>query len=100
MRYAKYAFIDGNDVFTRRDIHEFLSSALSFPEWYGHNLDALYDCLTCAADPVTVRIRGREVINARLEGYGDKLMAVLHDAAAENANVTVIENGTVQDALF
>lgn len=31
---------------TKQQLHAALASALNFPEWYGHNLDALYDCLT------------------------------------------------------
>lgn len=30
---------------TRRAMHEALAAALDFPRWYGHNLDALADCL-------------------------------------------------------
>ena len=38
--------LDGTAVHTRLDFYEAVASALSFPEWFGHNLDALYDCLT------------------------------------------------------
>ena len=38
--------IDGNAIFTSPDLHKTLAEALSFPEYYGNNLDALYDCLT------------------------------------------------------
>ena len=27
-------------------LHALFAKALHFPEWYGNNLDALYDCLT------------------------------------------------------
>lgn len=27
-------------------LHKALAEALEFPDWYGSNLDALYDCLT------------------------------------------------------
>jgi len=30
----------------REDVHEWLKQELGLPEWYGHNLDALWDCLT------------------------------------------------------
>ena len=30
---------------TKKDIHEFIKKECNFPEYYGCNLDALYDCL-------------------------------------------------------
>ena len=33
----------GNDT---RAIHRILKETLGFPDYYGENLDALYDCLT------------------------------------------------------
>lgn len=29
-----------------KDLHRYLSKELGFPDYYGSNLDALYDCLT------------------------------------------------------
>ena len=37
---------------TKQQLHAALKEALSFPDWYGNNLDALYDCLT-EVDPPT-----------------------------------------------
>lgn len=28
------------------NVHEWLKRELGLPEWYGHNLDALWDCVT------------------------------------------------------
>ncbi len=43
-------------AFTRREIHEYIAEKMAFPEYYGHNLDALYDCLTDIAEPTAVGI--------------------------------------------
>ena len=48
------AFLHG--LTARREIHAYIAEKMDFPEYYGRNLDALYDCLTETAAPVTVGI--------------------------------------------
>ena len=38
--------IDCATIGSCREFHRTLAEVLAFPDWYGHNLDALYDCLT------------------------------------------------------
>lgn len=38
--------IDGSELVNKRMVLDAISAELSFPEWAGRNLDALYDCLT------------------------------------------------------
>ncbi len=37
--------LDGNTIKTEVDFYKAIVSALSFPDYFGENLDALYDCL-------------------------------------------------------
>ena len=46
---------------TRREIHEYIAEKMAFPEYYGHNLDALYDCLTDITEPTAVGIAIPEI---------------------------------------
>lgn len=62
-----------------------IGAALSFPEWYGHNLDALYDCLVDLSwhpdgEHVLVWAGHRQLEAADPEGYR-AVLAVLDDAA-------------------
>ena len=55
--------------------HDYLAEALNFPDYYGKNLDALYDCLT----EISCEI---ELVNA---GAVDKdIIDTFKDAAGEN----------------
>jgi RNAse (barnase) inhibitor barstar len=40
------AVLDGNNAGTRAGFFEELARALRFPDYFGHNWDAVYDCLT------------------------------------------------------
>ena len=42
----KTVTIRGIDFTCPEELHDYLASELSFPEYYGRNLDALYDILT------------------------------------------------------
>lgn len=38
--------IDLTGACTRKDLHDRIENSIPVPEWYGRNLDALYDVLT------------------------------------------------------
>ena len=64
--------------------HARLKETLSFPVWYGGNLDAMYDCLTDLPRGTVLRIRGMAALEAHLgPRYTAKLRRVLNDARAE-----------------
>lgn len=47
--------IDGERIKTTDDFHLEIKEKLEFPDYYGENLDALWDCLTGSIDlPVTL----------------------------------------------
>lgn len=55
--------------------HDYIAEALDFPDYYGKNLDALYDCLT----EIDCEI---ELINA--EKVDKDIIDTFKDAASEN----------------
>ena len=38
--------LNGKEIRTQEELHRCFAITLNFPEWYGGNLDALFDCLT------------------------------------------------------
>ena len=80
--------IDCSTVRDRESFHQTLASALSFPSWYGNNLDALHDCLTALSG--TVRLENWEIAEARLGKYGQTAKKVLLRAALENEALILI----------
>ena len=68
---SKYEF-DLSDCRTPEEIHRAIGEKLSLPEYYGGNLDALYDVLTDPHDPWHLVFRGLE---AAKEKVGVKYMS-------------------------
>ncbi len=74
---------------TKEEVHEYLAMKFDFPEYYGGNLDALYDCLTeitedtCVGffDPAPGRLISR---------YLERVKLVMRDAEEENPHFAVI----------
>ena len=53
--------IDLTSVETRESLHELLRSSLGFPDWYGKNWDAFWDCLRdpdLSSLPRSLKLRG------------------------------------------
>lgn len=69
-----------------RAFHRLLAEKLAFPEWYGGNLDALYDCLTSISKPTSLRLTGFD----RLASYSRGFRRVMEEAAEDNPNLRVV----------
>ena len=77
--------IDCTQIHSKEDLHRIFCQILCFPEWYGSNLDALYDCLTEITGKV--RLLDWEVAEDRLGNYGRKARNVIAAAAVHNTDL-------------
>ena len=66
-------FLHGGNYATARDLHGALKRLLCLPDYYGHNADALHDCLS----------ERRETVNLVVLDPGDgEVSAALNKCAA------------------
>ena len=77
------------DIESRDTFHTVFAEALSFPEWYGSNLDALHDCLTDLREETVIAILRGDVLSESLGIGYSRLCRVLSDAAEENPYLTI-----------
>ena len=63
-----------------RQLHELLHRELALPDWYGHNLDALYDCLTSMQEETSLTFTEFEALPFVTKGF----RRVLTDAMLKN----------------
>ena len=73
------------DLSQERDALQDAAAALpGFPDYYGRNLDALYDVLTCLSEPLTLVLTGTPSV------YGEGFRDTVLDAAEENRKLHII----------
>ena len=87
----KKVIIDGSKIESRADMHEVLAKGLEFPEWYGKNLDALYDCLTDISEDCEIVIENDEKLRNVLERQYKGFMKVFEDAAEETGKIKIVK---------
>ena len=82
--------LDGARMLNQRAAHDHLAEALSLPEHYGRNLDALYDLLTERSNPTRLIVRRRDILISWLGDYGAALCQTLEDADRSNPKLEVL----------
>ena len=83
--------IDERDLLDMSTIHDYLRVTLGFPEHYGKNLAALYDCLGELSEPTRLYVM-RDATMDPDSDYAqqmDRLCMVLMRAARENPWLSV-----------
>ena len=85
----KTIVLNGLDIISMSDIHNIFSEELDFPEYYGRNLDALYDCLSEVTEEVEIVIEEREELSENLGISFDRLCNLLVDISEEYDNISV-----------
>lgn len=62
-------------------LHQELKECLQFPDYYGMNMDAFWDCITCDIEiPATIHIEGINSLPKDLKEERDILIELLDDA--------------------
>ena len=85
----RYAIIEGAAVGSMARLHRLLAEQLDFPDWYGGNLDALYDCLTDLTEETSIILLHSQALAETLGTSYGRFCRVLTDAAAENPNLHI-----------
>ncbi len=79
----KKILIDLAGIAGKGELHEAIRSALSLPEYYGANLDALHDMLTEFGEGMDIVLSGAEKLDDSLSGYFEVMKEVFRDAEQE-----------------
>ena len=79
--------VHGERMTSREAAHEELKRALELPDYYGRNLDALWDLIS-AADADVVLVNASSLLR-NLGAYGCKILTTFYEAMEENDGFTL-----------
>ncbi len=70
------------------EIHKELKNKFDFPEYYGENLDALWDCLDYyTSQNLIVMISGFQIIETQFDDYASKIKEVFKRVSLNCPNI-------------
>jgi len=81
--------LSGREMTSRKAAHDHLARQLSLPDYYGRNLDALYDLLTERGEETLLVVTESAAITEALGDYGNALLDTLRDAALNNPSLNI-----------
>ena len=73
----KITILNGKRMRYNKSTHEYLKRKLQFPDYYGNNLDALWDMLTTINAPIEIILLNDEAVYENLGEWGEELVKVL-----------------------
>ncbi|MCF6466035.1 barstar family protein [Clostridium sp. Cult2] len=79
--------LDGKQMKTKETVHLYMKNALNSEEYYGNNLDALYDVLSTYSEPIEIVLINKDKLIENLGHYGKSLIKLLEDVEEENTNI-------------
>ena len=79
----KVIVIDGKMMKNPKEAHAHIAREAGFPQHYGHNLDALADCLGELGKNTCIVLLNEKDMRRNLGGYANRLIAVFEDVSSE-----------------
>ena len=76
--YEYFYSLDFSKLTDYKEIHPIIQKSLDFPDYYGCNWSAFWDCLTdMYGDPIHIEIIGLDVIRRKFDDSADKILEIL-----------------------
>ncbi|WP_103605136.1 barstar family protein [Campylobacter concisus] len=80
----KSVILDAKKMLEKENMHEYFAKKFDLPEYYGKNLDALFDCLCEINEPTLIKIKNENALDSAIK---ESLIQLFRDVCSENALV-------------
>lgn len=81
--------LNGKEILDRKTLFTQLKEQIKSEEFYGDNLDALWDVLSSTDEKIKIIIVNRECLNNHLGEYAELLIELFHDLKDVNDFVSI-----------
>ena len=81
--------LDGKVITNREELHNTITWQLHLPDYYGRNLDALWDILSTWSELLHIEVTHMAQLQQHLGDYADALLQLLKEVAEENHSITL-----------
>lgn len=88
----KEIILDCKEMSSKEKAHEYIMKKMNFPDYYGKNLDALYDILSTYDKEIYVKFINFESLFKQLGDYAVSLIDVFREAEEENTKIKFSAN--------
>ena len=80
----KSVILDAKKMLEKEKMHEYFAKKFDLPEYYGRNLDALFDCLCEINEPTLIKLKNEDALQGDTK---ESLIRLFHDVCNENEMV-------------
>jgi len=77
----KSVILDAKKMLEKEKMHEYFAKKFDLPEYYGRNLDALFDCLCEINEPMLIKLKNENFLD---DSAKESLTRLFRDVYNEN----------------
>ena len=93
--------LDFSEVSSLQELHQYFKKVFDLPEYYGHNMDALRDCLSCCYDENTmIVLKNISALPKEMSPSVDIMLDLFRDLHDEDSVIIdIVEEGATGEDL-
>ncbi len=81
--------LDGKQMINKKATHQHIKTKLKMPEYYGENLDALWDIMSTYDQAIEICFINTNNVIGKMGDYGKLILQIFQDIEKENDKITV-----------